>query len=1269
LGLLSTIYTRACRCVRASIPALFLAVTAAGGLGLTLACTGGGGDNNGGGGTTVTAPAITTQPVSQTVNEGASVSFTVVASGTTPLHYQWKKGATNVGTNSATFTIASVQLSDAGSYTVTVSNAAATTATSTAAVLTVNAAVVAPAITTHPVSQTVTAGDAASFTVVATGTAPLHYQWKKGATNVGTDSATLNIPSAQESDEGSYTVVVSNAAATTATSNAATLTVNPAGPVAPSITTHPVSQTTTVGGSVTFTVVATGTAPLHYQWKKGATNVGTDSASFTINSVVEGDAGSYTVTVTNSVSNVTSNAATLTVNAASLNLALNKTATASSTENAGTAASAAVDGNAGTRWSSAFSDPQWIMVDLGSVLSFNNVVLNWEAACATAYQIQTSDNGTDWATIHTETAGVAGVKSILFGSVNARYVRVYGTARATVYGYSLFEFEVYSLTQYLITTSAGTHGSISPSGDVAVVSGQNQSFTITPDSGYLVSDVQVDGTSVGAVTTYTFSNVTAAHTISATFAAIPTYLLTATAGPNGGISPVGDVSVLQGANQTFTFTPADGYTVATVMVDGVDQGPRSSYTFSNVAASHTIHVTFAVPAQFTITASAGANGSISPTGAVSVTQGTNQTFTITADNTFAVTDVLVDGVSVGSRTSYTFTNVQGNHTIAASFGATGGLAWSDEFDGPSIDSSKWAFDIGNGNSGWGNGEWEYYTSSPDNVSIVDGKLVISEMPDTFGGKSFTSSRLITRGRYSFNRGRFVARIKFPGGNMIWPCFWLLGDRTETWPKCGEIDIAEMFCGATGTGDNTITAAAHWFQDSTNGGGDYGLTKTHTAALSADYHDYELEWTDTTLTAKFDGVEFWSLGISDSNLSELKDFPYNIILNMAVGKPGFGMTAANQATQVPQKMYVDYVRVYSNTTSTVIDKVAEQRSGNLDILADGTTCSSAMVLGTDQNLFLWNNLVDATGTPAAGTASLAYATSGTQWFGLGLNATNRHNLLNYAGGYLNFSMKTTSLDPIKIGVAGGDNSNAWVNFTNGSDPYGFARDGAWHQISIPMTKFAGADFSDISQYFMFVSNLPEGGLATVGQKWEFDEIYWSENAPENIVKPVGTKFGLFTDAACDAGSFTAGGVDGDIFVWNSANNTILTGTPFEGANSYAFSAPNAAWYGMGFTPTKLYDLSAFAAGHLHLRLKVPASSTSSFKIGLKSPGGQTVRESWINFKNGSDPYGFVRDGAYHEVVIPAGDFCNSDLGAIAQLLMIAGDGPATIEFDDVYWSSN
>ena len=100
------------------------------------------------------------------------------------------------------------------------------------------------------------------------------------------------------------------------------------------------------------------------------------------------------------------------------------------------------------------------------------------------------------------------------------------------------------------------------------------------------------------------------------------------------------------------------------------------------------------------------------------------------------------------------------------------------------------------------------------------------------------------------------------------------------------------------------------------------------------------------------------------------------------------------------------------------------------------------------------------------------------------------------------------------------------------------------------------------------------------------------------------------------------------------------------------------------------MSAFAAGHLHLALKVPATTTTAFKIGIKSPGGQGIRESWIKFEQGSDPYGMVRDGTYHELLIPAADFCNSDFSAITQLLMIAGDaGPATIGFDDVYWIAN
>ena len=125
------------------------------------------------------------------------------------------------------------------------------------------------------------------------------------------------------------------------------------------------------------------------------------------------------------------------------NVALNQPATASSLENAGTPASAAVDGNTGTRWASAFSDPQWLQVDLGSVQSVCKVVLNWEAAYGKQYQIQVSNDASTWTSIYNQTNGVGGVETLNV-SGSGRYIRMYGTQRGTGYGYSLWEFQVYS---------------------------------------------------------------------------------------------------------------------------------------------------------------------------------------------------------------------------------------------------------------------------------------------------------------------------------------------------------------------------------------------------------------------------------------------------------------------------------------------------------------------------------------------------------------------------------------------------------------------------------------------------------------------------------------------------------------------------------------------------------------------------------------------------------------------------------------------------------
>jgi len=218
--------------------------------------------------------------------------------------------------------------------------------------------------------------------------------------------------------------------------------------------------------------------------------------------------------------------------------------------------------------------------------------------------------------------------------------------------------------QNTITASAGTGGTITPSGAVSVYYGTNQTFTITNNTGYYISGVVVDGSPVGAVTTYTFTNVISAHTIAASFSLNP--VITSSAGSGGVISPSGSVSVTYGISQTFIITPNTGYSVSSVLVDGVSQGAITTYTFSNVQTAHTISATFTINT-YTITASSGANGAVTPTGVTNVNYGGSLTYTITPNTGYSVSSVLVDGVSQGAITTYTFSNVQTAHTISATF--------------------------------------------------------------------------------------------------------------------------------------------------------------------------------------------------------------------------------------------------------------------------------------------------------------------------------------------------------------------------------------------------------------------------------------------------------------------------------------------------------------------------------------------------------------------------------------------------------------------------
>jgi hypothetical protein len=257
------------------------------------------------------APTITTQPSNQTVTAGQTATFSVVASGSGTLSYQWRKNGSNIsGATSASYTTPATVAGDNGALFSCVVTNASGSVTSNNALLTVN---YAPTITTQPSNQAVNEGQTATFSIAATGNPAPTYQWRKNGTNIsGATSTSYTTPVTVAGDNGAlFSCVVTNTVGSV-TSNNATLTVYLLSPV---ITTQPLNKTVTEGQTATFTVVATGTS-LSYQWRKNGTNIGgATSASYTTPATTTADNGAlYSCVVSNTGGSATSNNATLTVN-------------------------------------------------------------------------------------------------------------------------------------------------------------------------------------------------------------------------------------------------------------------------------------------------------------------------------------------------------------------------------------------------------------------------------------------------------------------------------------------------------------------------------------------------------------------------------------------------------------------------------------------------------------------------------------------------------------------------------------------------------------------------------------------------------------------------------------------------------------------------------------------------------------------------------------------------------------------------------------------
>ncbi len=629
------------------------------------------------------------------------------------------------------------------------------------------------------------------------------------------------------------------------------------------------------------------------------------------------------------------------------------------------------------------------------------------------------------------------------------------------------------------------------------------------------------------------------------------------------------------------------------------------------------------------------------------------------------------------------------------------VVWEDQFNGTEIDTDTWIWDVAS--HGFGNGQMEYTTSRAKNSYIDSGNLVIETFREDYFGKSFTSARLNTQGRFAYKYGILEARIKMPDtANGLWPAFWLLGNNFPgiVWPDAGEIDIVELGSAAgitEGKQQEKINAAIHY----SNSIDEYEFAAEWIDApvdLSLDYHLYKMAWTPTNLTFYLDGAQFAEWDITAAHFAEFHQ-PHFPILNIAVG--GYegsytGVTTPAGVTALPTagssaRMYIDWIRLEDNAFTEVYLSEDTRETGNFGVFTDTTPVNNALVFGDDSApgwpysdeaaLYTWNNMTEAAApaSPSEGSEVWSFDIAGADWFGMGVFLPNFRNMKNYSDGFLHFDIQTTLPDTIRIGVKSSRGGESWQSVGDETSPLGFTRNGQWQTVSIPLNGYANVDFNTIQQIFMVAAD-PASASATVS----FDNVYWEPSVARP--KPSNGSFGVFTETAAnkDAGEYALG-VDGEFYVWGEPQTlTPITQSPYEGSDSLSFTSAGQGWFGAAFTPAVKYDLSAWDNPNGKLNFAMKTSAATTFYVGMKSgnvigppspegwanEGPAGVGQVWIKFAPGSDPYGFARDGNWHAIEIPIADIAgDTDLSRVSQLFQILGvDGEISdIELDDIYYS--
>ncbi|MCR3754056.1 discoidin domain-containing protein [Lentzea californiensis] len=531
----------------------------------------------------------------------------------------------------------------------------------------------------------------------------------------------------------------------------------------------------------------------------------------------------------------------------------NRPVTASSSENVAFGAASAVDGDLGTRWSSSFGDPQWIQIDLGSSARVDQVVLAWETASARAYTLSISADGTTWQELRRTTTGPGGTETLPVTGTG-RYVRLDLTQRATQWGYSLWEFQVFG------TPGTGTAETLLSYGRAGTA-----------------STFQDDANCGQCTPAKAFDRDPATRW--------------ATSATNGWVDP-GWISVDLGATATISkvvlqWDPAFA-TAYRIEVSDNNSSWREIYsTTTGRGFKETL--------------------TVSGTGRYVRMYGTARSngygYSLWEFQVYGTGGAPITPPPLPPNPSFPGRLVWGDEFNAPAGTAPDASKWQPE-TGPGVNNELQYYTNNNNARHDGNGNLVLQARR----EVTPGSACPVDPVSGSGTCQYTSARLNTYGKFTFTYGRVEARIKVSSTQGLWPAFWMLGadffDQRRPWPYTGEIDIMEH----VGKEPNRVYSTLHAPQYF--GAGGYGSPLDLGQPASSAFRTFAVEWDSSHMTFSVDGNRFFTVDREQLETTRgpwVFDHPFFLIINNAVGGDWPGPPGAG--TQLPQDMVLDYVRVY------------------------------------------------------------------------------------------------------------------------------------------------------------------------------------------------------------------------------------------------------------------------------------------------------------------------------------------------------------------------